>query len=65
MMHAHYAVLAVTVLDTDRRVLHAAMKLLPAEVRRDPCRRLLRRKFYCAMLRYHAEAQRRAFPSCH
>lgn len=65
MMHAHYADLAVTVLDTDRRVLHAAMKLLPAWVRRDPCRRLLRRRFYCAMLRCHAEAQRRAFETCH
>lgn len=65
MMHAHYAHLAVSLLDSDRRVLRAAMKLLQAQVRRDPCRRLLRRKFYCAMLRFHAEAQRRAFPTCH
>lgn len=58
MMRAIYSDLPITVLDTERAVLRAAVKRLPAWVRRDPCRRLLRRKFYREMLRCHAQAQR-------
>ncbi len=65
MMRSLYADLDVTVLDTERTVLRAAVKRLPASVRRDPCRRLLRRRFYCQMLHCHAEAKRCAFQTCH
>ena len=57
MMHSIYADLGITVIDTDRAVLRAAARMLPAWVRRDRCKRLLRRKFYREMLRHHAEAQ--------
>lgn len=58
MLHSHYPDLGVTPLDTDRAVIRAAARYLPPEARADPCRRLLRRMFYCAMLRRHAEIQR-------
>ncbi|MGB3833312.1 MAG: hypothetical protein WA975_15795 [Mesorhizobium sp.] len=65
MMYSLYADLGVSLLDTDRAVLRAAVKRLPAWVRRDPCRRALRRRFYCQMLRYHAQTQRSVFRTCH
>lgn len=65
MTHSLYAELAVTALDTERTVLRAAVSRLPAWVRRDPCRRLLRHRFYREMLRCHASAQRCAFRTCH
>lgn len=65
MIRAIYADLSVTVLDTERTVLRAAVKLLPTWVRRDPCRRFLRRKFYREMLRCHARAQRGISPTLH
>ena len=58
MLQSHYSDLGVTPLNTDRAVVRAATRYLPPEVRADPCRRLLRRMFYCAMLRRHAEIQR-------
>ncbi|MFC3726902.1 hypothetical protein [Neoaquamicrobium sediminum] len=58
MLQSHYPDLGVSPLDTGRAVVRAAAKYLPPEVRADPCRRLLRRMFYCAMLRRHAEIQR-------
>jgi len=65
MMCSIYTDLPVTVLDTERTVLRAAVKRLPAWVRRDPCRRFLRRKFYREMLRCHARAQRGVSPTLH
>lgn len=58
MLQSHYPDLGVTPLDTDLAVVRAAARYLPREVRAAPCRRLLRRTFYCAMLRRHAEIQR-------
>ena len=58
MLHTLYPNLGVTPLDTDRAVLRAAVRFLSPEVPADPCRRLPRRIFYCAMLRRHAEIQR-------
>ncbi|NMG38378.1 hypothetical protein GRZ55_03870 [Chelativorans sp. ZYF759] len=57
-MQSHYPDLGVSPLDTERSVVRAAAKYLPPEVCADPYRRLLRRMFYCAMLRRHAEIQR-------
>lgn len=57
MMRSIYSDLGVTALDTDRAVVRAAAAMLPVWVRRDRCRRLLRRKFYREMLRCHAEAR--------
>lgn len=65
MMGSIYADLPVTALDTERTVLRAAVKRLPAWVRRDPCRRLARRTFYREMLRCHAQAQREVSPTLH
>jgi len=65
MMDSLYAGLDVTALDAERTVLRAAVKRLPLWVRRDPCRRLLRHRFYRQMLRCHAAAQHRAFRTCH
>jgi hypothetical protein len=65
MMGSIYADLPVTALDTERTVLRAAVKRLPAWVRRDPCRRRARRAFYREMLRCHAQAQREVSPTLH
>lgn len=65
MMHSIHADLAVTALDTERTVPRAAMKRLPAWVRRVPCRRLARRTFHHEMLRCHAQAQRGVRPILH
>lgn len=65
MMRSIHADLAVTALDTERIVPRAAVKRLPAWVRRDPCRRLTRRTFYREMPRRHAQAQRGVSPILH
>lgn len=65
MIHSIYTDFNVTPLDTDRAVLRAAVKRLPIWVRRDPCRRLVRRRFYREMLRCHARAQRGISPTLH
>jgi len=60
-----HADLAITVLDTERTVLRAAVKRAPAWIRRDPRRRPARRSFFREMLRCHARAQRGASPTLH
>ena len=67
MMHSIYANSPVVqpLVDTDRAVLRAAARMLPAWVRRDRCKRLLRRKFYREMLRCHAAAQSGAWQTWH
>ncbi|ODT78830.1 MAG: hypothetical protein ABS76_22000 [Pelagibacterium sp. SCN 64-44] len=64
-MGSIHADLGVTALDTERAVLRAAVKRLPAWVRCDPCRRLARRTLYREMPRRHAQAQRGVSPTLH
>lgn len=57
-MYATYLRLGILVWDNERTVIRAARGKLSRSAWRDPAKRDARKRFYHAMLRHHADAQR-------
>lgn len=58
-MYSTYLRLGIRVWDGNRAVIRAARRKLARTALHDPRRRDARKDFYRAMLRHHADAQRR------